>query len=247
MISAGAPLSPEIGGFFLALGVPLLQGYGQTEAAPGISCNSPAWIKIDTVGQPLDGVRVQIAEDGEILVAGDSVMQGYWNDPDATAQVLDGDWLKTGDIGALDHDGFIRVTDRKRDFIKTSGGEMISPARLEGLLTTAPEISQAMVFGDRRPYLVAILVPEPDLITGLRLQNGELDRITRAIGAAVVRVNQSVSPRERIRRFLIASEPFTPANGLMTPTLKIRRHAIRGAYCAALDALYEHPSAQAAD
>jgi len=247
MISAGAPLSPEIGGFFLALGVPLLQGYGQTEAAPGISCNSPAWIKIDTVGQPLDGVRVQIAEDGEILVAGDSVMQGYWNDPDATAQVLDGDWLKTGDIGALDHDGFIRVTDRKRDFIKTSGGEMISPARLEGLLTTAPEISQAMVFGDRRPYLVAILVPEPDLITGLRLQNGELDRITRAIGAAVVRVNQSVSPRERIRRFLIASEPFTPANGLMTPTLKIRRHAIRGAYCAALDALYGHPSAQAAD
>ena len=247
MISAGAPLSPEIGGFFLALGVPLLQGYGQTEAAPGISCNSPAWIKIDTVGQPLEGVRVRIAEDGEILTAGDSVMQGYWNDPDATAQVLDGDWLKTGDIGALDQDGFIRITDRKRDFIKTSGGEMISPARLEGLLTAAPEISQAMVFGDRRPYLVAILVPEPDLITGLRLQNGELDRITRAIGAAVVRVNQSVSPRERIRRFLIASEPFTPANGLMTPTLKIRRHAIRGAHCAALDALYEHPSAQAAD
>jgi len=247
MISAGAPLSPEIGGFFLALGVPLLQGYGQTEAAPGISCNSPAWIKIDTVGQPLEGVRVRIAEDGEILVAGDSVMQGYWNDPDATAQVLDGDWLKTGDIGALDQDGFIRITDRKRDFIKTSGGEMISPARLEGLLTAAPEISQAMVFGDRRPYLVAILVPEPDLITVLRLQNGELDRITRALGAAVVRVNQSVSPRERVRRFLIASEPFTPGNGLMTPTLKIRRHAIRDAYCAALNALYEHAPAHAAD
>ena len=247
MISAGAPLSPEIGGFFLALGVPLLQGYGQTEAAPGISCNSPAWIKIDTVGQPLEGVRVRIAEDGEILVAGDSVMQGYWNDPDATAQVLDGDWLKTGDIGALDQDGFIRITDRKRDFIKTSGGEMISPARLEGLLTATPEISQAMVFGDRRPYLVAILVPEPDLITVLRLQNGELDRITRALGAAVVRVNQSVSPRERVRRFLIASEPFTPGNGLMTPTLKIRRHAIRDAYCVALNALYEHAPAHAAD
>ena len=219
----------------------------QPEAAPGISCNSPAWIKIDTVGQPLEGVRVRIAEDGEILVAGDSVMQGYWNDPDATAQVLDGDWLKTGDIGALDQDGFIRITDRKRDFIKTSGGEMISPARLEGLLTATPEISQAMVFGDRRPYLVAILVPEPDLITVLRLQNGELDRITRALGAAVARVNQSVSPRERVRRFLIASEPFTPGNGLMTPTPKIRRHAIRDAYCVALNALYEHAPAHAAD
>ena len=239
MISAGAPLNPEIGGFFLALGIPLLQGYGQTEATPAISCNSPAWIKIDTVGPPLDGLQVRIAEDGEILVAGDSIMLGYWNDPAATAQVLDGGWLKTGDIGFLDQDGFIRITDRKRDFIKTSGGEMISPARLEGLLTAEPEISQAMVFGDRHPYLVAVLVPEPDLISGMGLQNGELDRITGAVGAAVARVNQSVSPRERVRRFLIASEPFTPANGLITPTLKIRRHAIRGAYGAALDQLYE--------
>jgi len=246
MISDGAPLSPEIGSFFLALGVPLLQGYGQTEAAPGVSCNSPEWTKIDTVGQPLDGVRVRIAEDGEILVAGDSVMQGYWNDPDATAQVLDGGWLKTGDIGFLDQDGFIRITDRKRDFIKTSGGEMISPARLEGLLTTEPEISQAMVFGDRSPYLVAILVPDPEFIAGLVPQDGELDPITRAIGAAVARVNRSVSSRERIRRFLIADEPFTPANGLMTPTFKIRRYAIRDAYRAGLDALYQHERANAA-
>ena len=246
MISAGAPLSPEIGSFFLALGVPLLQGYGQTEAAPGVSCNSPEWTKIDTVGQPLDGVRVRIAEDGEILVAGDSVMQGYWNDPDATAQVLDGGWLKTGDIGFLDQDGFIRITDRKRDFIKTSGGEMISPTRLEGLLTTEPEISQAMVFGDRSPYLVAILVPDPEFIAGLVPQDGELDPITRAIGAAVARVNRSVSSRERIRRFLIADEPFTPANGLMTPTFKIRRYAIRDAYRAGLDALYQHERANAA-
>jgi long-chain acyl-CoA synthetase len=250
MISAGAPLNPEIGSFFLALGVPLLQGYGQTEAAPGISCNSPAWIKIDTVGPPLDGVRVRIAEDGEIWIAGENVMSGYWNDPEATAQVLDGGWLKTGDIGFLDRDGFIRITDRKRDIIKTSGGEMISPTRVEGLLTTEPEISQAMVFGDRRPYLVAILVPDSDFIAGLARQNGELrpisdPRCSQAIGAAVARVNQSLSSRERVRRFLIADEPFTTANGLMTPTLKIRRHAIRDAYGAALDALYER--AHAAD
>ena len=251
MISAGAPLNPEIGSFFLALGIRLLQGYGQTEAGPGISCNSPARIKIDTVGPPLDGVRVRIAEDGEIWIAGENVMSGYWNDPEATAQVLDGGWLKTGDIGFLDRDGFIRITDRKRDFIKTSGGEMISPARLEGFLTAEPEISQAMVFGDRRPYLVAILVPDPDFIAGLAPLNGELrpiisdPRCSRAIGAAVARVNQSLSSRERVRRFVIADEPFTTANGLMTPTLKIRRQAIRDAYVAALDALYER--AHAAD
>ena len=132
MVSGGAPLNPEIGSFFVALGVRLLQGYGQTEAAPVIACNSPVRIKIDTVGPPLDGVRVKIADDGEILVAGDNVMKGYWNDPEATAQVLEDGWLKTGDVGLLDADGYIRITDRKRDFIKNSGGETISPARVEG-------------------------------------------------------------------------------------------------------------------
>src|SRR6516165_12657785 len=162
MVSGGAPLNPEIGSFFVALGVRLLQGYGQTEAAPVIACNSPAQIKIDTVGPPLDGVRIKIADDGEILVAGDNVMKGYWNDPEATAQVLEDGWLKTGDVGLVDKDGCIRITDRKRDFIKNSGGETISPARVEGYLTIEPEIAQAMVFGDRRPYLVAVVVPDAD-------------------------------------------------------------------------------------
>jgi long-chain acyl-CoA synthetase len=250
MISAGAPLNPDIGSFFLALGIRLLQGYGQTEAGPGISCNSPARIKIDTVGPPLEGVRVRIAEDGEIWVTGENVMKGYWNDPEATEQVLDDGWLKTGDIGVLDRDGFLRITDRKRDIIKTSGGEMISPARVEGYLTTEPEISQAMVFGDRRPYLVAILVPDLDF-AGFAPQNTDLPpiagdpRFGQEIGTAVARVNQLLSPCERVRRFLIADQPFTTANGLMTPTLKIRRNAIRETYCAALDALYER--AHAAD
>jgi len=158
MISGGAPLNPQIGSFFLALGVNLLQGYGQTEAAPVICCNPPPRIRIETVGPPLDGVEVRIAEDGEILVAGDNVMKGYWNDPEATARTLIDGWLHTGDIGRLDPDGFLHITDRKRDFIKNSGGDMISPARVEGALTLAPEIAQAMVVGDRRPYLVAILV-----------------------------------------------------------------------------------------
>src|SRR5205823_5568235 len=139
IISGGAPLNPEIGGFFVALGVELLQGYGQSEAAPVICCNPPGRIKIDTVGPPVDGVEVRIAEDGEILVAGDNVMKGYWGAPEETARTLVDGWLHTGDVGHLDADGYLTITDRKRDFIKNSGGDMISPARVEGALTLAPE------------------------------------------------------------------------------------------------------------
>ena len=246
MVSGGAPLNPEIGRFFLALGVTVLQGYGQTEAGPVITCNLPARIKIDTVGPPLDGVRLSIAEDGEILVAGDNVMKGYWHDPEGTAQVLEDGWLHTGDVGTIDEDGYLRITDRKRDFIKNSGGEMISPARIEGYLTLEPEISQVMVFGDRRPYLVAVVVPDPEFVAAYA--DGEVPAdmsalavdpgFTRAIGAAVSRVNLTLMPSERVRRFVVAAEAFSIANGQMTPTLKIKRHVIRERYGAALDALY---------
>jgi long-chain acyl-CoA synthetase len=248
MVSGGAPLNPEIGSFFLALGVTLLQGYGQTEAGPVISCNSPARIKIDTVGPPLDGVRVRLAADGEILVAGDNVMKGYWNDPQATSQTLVDGWLHTGDVGRVDEEGYIRITDRKRDFIKNSGGEMVSPARVEGYLTLESEIAQAMVFGDRRPYLVAIVVPDPDFAAGFAGKNGAPadmaalaadPRFAKALGAAVARVNRGLTPAERVRRFVIAAEPFTIANGQMTPTLKVKRHTIRETYGATLDALYD--------
>jgi long-chain acyl-CoA synthetase len=248
MVSGGAPLNPEIGRFFLALGVRLLQGYGQTEAAPVISGNLPKRIKIETVGPPLDGVEVRIAEDGEILVRGECVMKGYWNDPEATARTLADGWLHTGDIGQLDEDGYLKITDRKRDFIKNSGGDMISPARVEGYLTLQPEIAQAMVFGDRRPYLVAVIVPNQELIDGLARRRGVAPELAQLAGdgelqklvaAAVARVNAELSPIERVRRFVIAGEPFTTANGQMTPTLKIKRHAIRQAYGTALVALYE--------
>jgi long-chain acyl-CoA synthetase len=241
MVSGGAPLNPEIGRFFLALGVRLLQGYGQTEASPVVSANPPKRIKIETVGPPLAGVEVRIADDGEILVRGAGVMKGYWNDPEATQRALAGGWLHTGDIGATDEDGYVTITDRKRDFIKSSGGDMISPARVEGYLTLQPEIGQAMVFGDRRPYLVAVIVPGAELLERFTASrgtgtDGELQRI---IGAAVTRVNAELSPLERVRRFITAPEPFTTANGQMTPTLKIKRHAIRQAYGEALQALYE--------
>jgi long-chain acyl-CoA synthetase len=248
MVSGGAPLTPEIGVFFIALGVPLLQGYGQTEASPVVSANPPKRIKIDTVGPALDGVQVRIADDGEILVRGDLVMKGYWNDPEATARALADGWLHTGDVGVLDEDGYIKITDRKRDFIKNSGGDMVSPARVEGYLTLQPEIGQAMVFGDRRPYLVAVIVPKLEFVDGYAGRHGGeaasgdpgLDpEFNKLIGAAVARVNAELSPVERVRRFIIAAEPFTVANGQMTPTLKIKRFAIRQAYGAALQALYE--------
>jgi long-chain acyl-CoA synthetase len=240
MVSGGAPLNPDIGSFFLALGIDLLQGYGQTEAAPVISCNPPGRIKIDTVGPPLEGVCVRLAEDGELLVKGDNVMKGYWNDPERTAQILAGGWLHTGDIGQIDADGYIRITDRKRDFIKNSGGEMIAPARVEGYLTLEPEIAQAMVSGDRRPYLVAVIVPDPELA-----KDKDGAELHKAIAAAVARVNRILAPAERVRRFVLAEEPFTIANGQLTPTLKIRRHVIREIYGEALERLYDAKSAAA--
>lgn len=254
MVSGGAPLNPEIGLFFIALGVVLLQGYGQTEAAPVISANPPWRIKVDTVGPPLDGVEVRIAEDGEILVRGDNVMKGYWNDPEATERTIRNGWLHTGDVGEIDRDGYIRITDRKRDFIKNSGGDMISPARVEGYLTLQPEIAQAMVFGDRRPYLVAVITPDPDVMAAYARENGLPNDLAalagdpglqKLIGAAVARVNADLSPIERVRRFILASEPFSTANGQMTPTLKIKRHAIRQAYGEQLLALYEGKGAAA--
>jgi long-chain acyl-CoA synthetase len=252
MVSGGAPLNPEIGKFFLALGVPLLQGYGQTEASPVVSANPPNRIKIDTVGPPLDGVELSIAEDGEILVRGELIMKGYWNDPESTARALQDGWLHTGDVGMLDPDGYIKITDRKRDFIKNSGGDMVSPARVEGFLTLQPEIGQAMVYGDRRPYLVAVIVPNAEIIqhvardAGTQADLAELQEhpeLIKAVAAGVARVNAELSPIERVRRFILAREPFTTTNGQMTPTLKIKRHAIRQAYGEALVRLYETKAA----
>jgi long-chain acyl-CoA synthetase len=249
LVSGGAPLNPEIGRFFIALGLNLMQGYGQTEAAPVICCNPAGRVKIDTVGPPLADVELRIADDGEILVRGELIMKGYWNDPEATARTLLNGWLHTGDIGRFDADGYLKITDRKRDFIKNSGGDMISPARVEGYLTLEREIAQAMVYGDRRPYLVAVIVPDGEFLAAFAKEHGRDssdlaalagdDELHKALGVAVSRVNRVLAPVERVRRFVVANEAFTTANGQMTPTLKIKRHAIRAAYGAALLALYE--------
>ncbi len=246
-VSGGAALNYEIGVFFVALGVRLLQGYGQTEAAPVISVNRHEPNKIDTVGPPLKEVEVKIAEDGEILVRGELLMQGYWNNLEATGETLKDGWLHTGDVGLFDDDGYIKITDRKKDIIVNSGGDNVSPQRIEGMLTVEPEIAQAMVHGDRKPHLVALIVPDEEYAAAWATKNnraGDLATLigdndfVRAIGEAVDRVNKKLSIIERVRKFILTAESFSIDNSMLTPSMKIRRHVIRERYGSALDKLY---------
>jgi len=243
LVSGGAPLNPEVGRFFSALGLTMLQGYGQTEAGPVISCNRPkAGIKLDTVGPPLDGVMVRIADDGEILVAGELVMKGYWKNEEETRRAIDPEgWLHTGDIGHLDDKGRLVITDRKRDIIVNDKGDNIAPQRIEGLLTLQPEIAQAMVLGDKRPYLVGLIVPDPEWRAEWGAAHPQADpaELQRAVQAAVDRVNRDLSVIEKVRRIILADEPFTIENAQLTPSMKIRRHIIREVYGPRLDALYK--------
>src|SRR5687767_4720961 len=232
MVSGGAPLNPDVGLFFHSLGLTLLQGYGQTEAGPVISCNRPsAGIRMDTVGPPVKDAEVRIAEDGEIMVRGELVMHGYWRNPEETERVLKDGWLATGDVGHLDEAGRIVITDRKKDLIVNDKGDNVSPQRVEGMLTLQPEIAQAMVAGDRRPHLVALLVPDPEYA-------GDMD-VQQRLRAAVDRVNADLSTVEKVRRFIIADAPFTIDNEQLTPSMKIRRHVLKQVYGERLDALYK--------
>ncbi|WP_051051260.1 AMP-dependent synthetase/ligase [Pacificimonas flava] len=248
MVAGGAPLNPEVGLFFQSLGVTLLQGYGQTEAAPVVSCNRPsAKIKMHTVGPPLKGIEVRIAEDGEILVRGELVMHGYWNNEAETARVLRDGWLHTGDIGHFDEDGHIVITDRKKDLIVLDKGDNVAPQRVEGMLTLQPEIAQAMVAGDKRPYLVGLVVPDMEWAAEWAEAQGKpadmdallaMPEFHREIMNAVDRVNRTLSVTERVRRVVLADSPFTVENEQLTPSMKIRRHVIRKVYGDRLNALY---------
>ncbi len=236
LVSGGAPLNVDIGLFFTALGLTILQGYGQTEAAPVISANRVFKNKIHTVGPPLTGVEVEIADDGEILVRGELVMKGYWNNDTATQEVLRDGWLHTGDIGTIDEDGYIQITDRKKDIIVNSGGDNLSPQRVEGLLTIEPEIAQAMVYGDKHSHLVGLIVPDEEWLAESTHDNDQ--ELHQALDKAVTRVNTRLSNIEKVRRFIIADTPFSIDNALMTPTMKIRRHKIVEIYRDRLEALY---------
>ncbi len=256
MVSGGAPLNPEVGNFFDAMGLTMLQGYGQTEAGPVISCNRPkVGLKMDTVGPPLRGVEVKIAEDGEILCRGELVMHGYWRNEAETARTLKVDpadpngapWLHTGDIGYLDEKGRIKITDRKKDMIVNDKGDNIAPQKVEGMLTLQPEIAQAMVSGDKRPYVVGLIVPDAEWALEWARANGEkfdlvalqqLPAFKNAVRAAVDRTNVDLSVIEKVRQFAFADEAFTIENEEMTPSMKIRRHKIRERYQERIDGLY---------
>ena len=249
MVSGGAPLNPEVGIFFHALGLTLLQGYGQTESGPVMSCNRPrAGIKMDTVGPPMLNTEIRIAEDGEILVRGELVMKGYWRNEAMTARTIVDGWLHTGDIGHVDDKGRIVITDRKKDIIILDKGDNVSPQKVEGMLTLQVEIMQTMVTGDKRPYLVGLIVPDPEWSAQWCAANKRTCHFSvlakdpdfiRAVSEAVDRVNKDLSVIEKVRRFILADEPFTVENEQLTPSIKIRRHVIREKYGERLDALYK--------
>jgi long-chain acyl-CoA synthetase len=250
--SGGAPLPRHLCEGYNAAGVPLLEGYGLTEASPTISFNRLDCWRCGTVGLAIPGVEVAIAVDGEILTRGPHVMKGYWNDPDATRAAIDADgWLLTGDVGNLDRDGFLSITDRKKDLIITSGGKNIAPTELEQLLTSDPAIDQAVVYGDRKPFVTALIVPslawlgaearrlgtsfppspaENDLIHCESLHGLMQERVDRIMLA--------VSQSERVRAFLMMARPFQLEAGEVTATLKLRRRHILEKYRDQLDALY---------
>ena len=234
-VSGGAALNPDIGFFFLGLGINILQGYGQTEASPLISANRPGRIRIDTVGPAVSGVEVKIAEDGELLARGACVMKGYWADEVATANTIKDGWLYTGDIAEISDDGYISITGRKKDIIVNSGGDNIAPSRVEAMLTIEPEIEQAMVDGDKRPWLVSVIVPSDELVKQFAKDKKGLNA---AVQNAVDKANSRLSQIEKVRRFVLADEAFSTENGQMTPTMKARRHVVKEVYGDKIDALY---------
>ena len=247
LVSGGAPLNPEVGLFFHSLGLTLLQGYGQTESAPIVSVNRPrTGIRMDTVGPPVAGTQVRIAADGEILVRGELVMQGYWRNPELSAATVRDGWLHTGDIGHIDDAGRLVITDRKKDLIILDKGDNVAPQRIEGMLTLQNEILQAMVSGDKRPYLVALIVPDPEWTVAWCREHGTAHgpaladdpAYRKAVSAAVDRVNAGLSVIEKVRSFILADAPFTVENQQLTPSIKIRRHVLRQVYGERLEALY---------
>ena len=247
LVSGGAPLSPDIGHFFVSLGLPLLQGYGQTESGPLIAVNTPSCMKMETVGKIIDNTSLKIAEDGEILVRGELVMKGYWRNEEETGKTIIDGWLHTGDIGEVDDDNYLKITDRKKDIIVNDKGDNVSPQRIEGLLSLENEIAQAMVYGNQRPHLVGLIVPDGEWLREWANENGKpckLEELAgdpdlhKALSTVVQRLNGKLANLEKVRRFAIAPEPFTVENEQMTPTLKVRRHVLNSVYSDVIEGLY---------
>ena len=225
-ISGGGALDQNIGEFLNAIGLPTLQGYGLTEASPIVSCNLLGQIKIDTVGPAFKTNKIKIAEDGEILIQGENVMLGYWNKKKETEEVIKNNWLYTGDIGEMDSDGFLKITDRKKDIIVNFGGDNISPVKIENLLCLNENIKQSFIYGDKKNYLVAILVAEKNYTT------------QELIAEYIKNLNNKLSSIEKIKKYFITNNEFTIENRMLTPTLKLRRKEIVKNYSNQIENLY---------
>ena len=247
LISGGSALNFEVGLYLTALGLPLLQGYGQTETAPVVSANPPEKVKLDTVGPLFHGVKVKIADDGEILVSGENVMNGYWNDTDATSKTLINGWIHTGDIGEFDEEDYLKITDRKKDILVNAGGDNISPSRVEAKLDIEPEIAQSMLYGDFKNYLVAVIVPDKDFALKWAKENSKdqnlesivkEDDFNKIIKEVVNRVNKNLSVIEQVRKFILIDHEFTIENSMMTPSMKVRRFVVKDKYGDKLEKLY---------
>jgi len=232
-VSGAAPLSPDVMEFFHALGVPVIEGYGLTESASSATVNEPEGFRIGTVGRPVEGAEIRLADDGEILIRSDAVFAGYYKEPEATAQALTNDgWLRTGDVGELDADGFLRITDRKKDLIITAGGKNIAPQNLENALKASRFVSQAIVVGDRRPYVTALLTLDEAEVASSGRDPQQL------VQALVDDVNRDRTRVEQIKRFVILPRDFSQEEGEVTPTLKLRRRVIHEHFAAEIERLY---------
>jgi long-chain acyl-CoA synthetase len=253
-VSGAAPLGSRLGHFFRGCGISILEGYGLTETSPVTNLNAPDAQKIGTVGRPIPGCTVRIAADGEVLVKGHMVFQGYWNNEAATKETIDDEgWLHTGDLGALDDEGFLTITGRKKDLIVTAGGKNVAPAVLEDRLRAHWLISECLVVGDAKPYIAALVAGDPETLAQWKTDNGKPENTTMAdlredpalraeIQAAIDEANKAVSNAEAIKKFAILGEDFTESGGQLTPTMKVRRNVVTQQYAAQIAALYDDSS-----
>lgn len=251
-VSGGAALNHEVGRFFRIIGLTIVEGYGLTETSPVISAHRLGDVVLGTVGPPLPGVEVRIAEDGEILARGPSIMKGYWNDDAATQECIDPDgWLHTGDIGEFTEKGHLRITDRKKHLLVSSGGKNIAPGPIEALIMQSPLIDQMMLVGDAREFCTALIVPDAEAVrtwaekNTVKYESQETlwtsPELHRAMEADINRLQRELPKYERVRRFAVIIKPFTVENGLLTPTLKVKRKAVLAAHAETIDHLYERP------
>ncbi|MHB1472856.1 MAG: AMP-dependent synthetase/ligase [Dermatophilaceae bacterium] len=251
-VSGGAPLGTRLGHFYRGIGLTVLEGYGLTETTAPATVNTPDLIKIGTVGPPLPGVSIQIADDGEILIKGNNVFSAYRNNETATNDAIVDGWFHTGDIGELDHDGFLRITGRKKELLITAGGKNVAPAALEDRLRAHPLVSQCIVVGDQKPFIGALITLDAEMLPswatnnslqGLSMDEARTNEVVHAeVQKAVDDANKAVSKAESIRRFTVLSGDFTEDNGYLTPSLKLKRNLVMRDYASEVEALYSGPS-----